>query len=117
MSDSKKVKQQIQQQNDDVYGDETYAGSSPRPDADDDIEMVIGNTMGEDAVEDIAGHKPFNVADEIEGDEDAILSDPPGDTSGYSEDDSDEDDEEEDSEPGADPLSRFEVPEETVSEE
>jgi hypothetical protein len=112
MSDSKKVKQQIQQQNDDVYGDETYSGSSPRPDADDNIDDIVRDAMGKDAVEDIDNRKPFNLADEIEEDEKDIRSKASAEST-----QGDDEDEEEDSEPGADPLSRFEVPEETVSEE
>lgn len=67
MSDSDKIKEEVQEEKDAFYGDETLGSGSPRPDVDDDtaeaVEAVVGNEPKQG--------EPFSIADEVKKDEDA----------------------------------------------
>jgi len=62
------VIKEVNQQEDDNYGDETISGTNPRPDSDDDLEKVMDDVVGSDFDEE----KPLDIADEIEDDEEEI---------------------------------------------
>lgn len=61
------VKRQIQKQDDDVYGDETVSGSSPRPGSDADTEKNLEDYVGSDVNEGV--DEPINTAKEVHDDE------------------------------------------------
>jgi hypothetical protein len=70
MTRSSDIKKQIQQQDAQVYGDESVSGSSI------DTEQVLEETTAE-MVEDVIGNKPavgkgFNIGDEINEDEEDL---------------------------------------------
>lgn len=65
------VQKEIEELEDENYGDETVSGTNPRPDADDDVEDFMEDVVGEDFDED----KPFNMGDEVNEDEIEIRDD------------------------------------------
>ena len=77
------IKKELEQLEDENYGDETISGTNPRPDADDDIDANMIDAVGSDFDED----KPLNLADEIEDDEDEIQG---GEINNYEDDEEDE---------------------------
>ncbi len=46
--DLAQIAKQLQNQEDQVYGDETVSGTNPRPDSDDDVEAMMENVTGND---------------------------------------------------------------------
>lgn len=82
VSNKDDIKKQLKQQNDQVYGDETVSGTMPDPESDDDIAESVEDVMGADAEKDIKEHKPFNIGEEVNEDEE--------DAAGWSIDDDEE---------------------------
>lgn len=62
------VQKEIEELEDENYGDETISGTNPRPDADDDVEDFMEDVVGEDFDEE----DDLDIADEIEDDEENI---------------------------------------------
>lgn len=63
------VKKEVQEELDEVYGEETAGGSQPKPNSNSDVEITVGKTLGWDAVKKIKKHKPFLIGEEVEEDE------------------------------------------------
>ena len=78
MSKRDEIKKELEEQEEEFYGDETVSGSSPSPESDDSIEKMMGDAMGEDAADDVSDPKEdgFNIADEIEEDEEEAMESP-----------------------------------------
>lgn len=66
---AKQVEEELAKQNEGDYGDEAPGGHMASPDSDDDVELPMQAAFGDDAIEDIASHKPFSVARELNEDE------------------------------------------------
>jgi hypothetical protein len=67
VSKFKKLKKQVREQDDIVYGEETISGSSPKPESDDDIEEILEEVMGDD-IDFLNG---FSLEEEVKKDEKA----------------------------------------------
>lgn len=67
---AKKIKQQIKIQDDDVYGDTSASGSMPDPESDDDVKEMVKDIIGEAPV----SGDPFEIAEEVDEDEEALRS-------------------------------------------
>lgn len=78
MSKRDDIKEELKRQEEEFYGDETVSGSSPDPESDDSVETMVEDAMGEDASANVSDPKAsgFNIADEIEGDEEEVLESP-----------------------------------------
>ena len=61
----KDIEKELKKQDDEVYGEETVSGSSPRPASDDDTTDNLKDVIGNEPKND----KPFTIAEEIEADE------------------------------------------------
>lgn len=66
---AKDVKKEVEEVQDEIYGEETISGSSPSPESDDDVGEIMEKTMGADAAEDLEENKPHTLAEEVERDE------------------------------------------------
>jgi hypothetical protein len=67
---AKQIEDEVAKQNAATYGDEAPGGHMASPESDDDIEEVLAETFGDDAAEESFGkRKPFNMADEMNEDE------------------------------------------------
>lgn len=64
------IKKELQKQEDEVYGDETWGGSNPRPSSDDDVEEELKEVTGDEPIE----GEPYSISD-------AVNEDTPGSTS------------------------------------
>jgi hypothetical protein len=52
MTNNDDIKKELQREEDEVYGDETISGSSPRPSSDDDVEQGMENVTGQEPARD-----------------------------------------------------------------
>lgn len=82
------VQKEIEELEDENYGDETVSGTNPRPDADDDVEDFVKDTVGSD----FDDEDDLDIAEEVKEDEEDIRSDEIND---YMPEEDDEKDEEE----------------------
>lgn len=46
MTNNDDIKEELRKEEDEVYGDETISGSSPRPDTDDDVDKPMTDLTG-----------------------------------------------------------------------
>jgi len=70
--DPTKIAKQVAQQDDDFYGDETYAGSNPAPQSDDDVDEMMEKEIGNVP----ESSDPLDIAAEVDHDEEDIRHNP-----------------------------------------
>lgn len=64
------VQNEIEEQQDEFYGEGTVSGSAPDLDSGENvIDKSLEDTLGKDALEKADRHEPFSVADQVENDE------------------------------------------------
>ena len=63
------VKDEVNKQKDEFYGEGTISGSAPDVDSDDEVEESLKEVYGDDVSEVIKKKKDFSVADEVKSDE------------------------------------------------
>lgn len=66
------VKRELEEQDDEFYGDETVSGSNPEPDSDDSVEEMMSDVVGEDFDE----TQEVDIAEEVGEDEEDIREKP-----------------------------------------
>ena len=75
MSKRDDVKKELKKLEDENYGESTVSGSAPDPESDDSVEDMLEEVMGEDASAQVSDPQDdgFNIADEINDDEQARI--------------------------------------------
>ncbi len=78
MSQRDKIKEELKKQEAEFYGDETVSGTNPDPESDDSVAEMMEDVMGEDASASVSDPQDdgFNIADEIEDDEEDLSDNP-----------------------------------------
>ncbi len=65
----KDIQKEVNREEDEFYGEETISGSSPKPSSDDDAESALAGAIGPDAHDVVKNHKPFDIDEEVDKDE------------------------------------------------
>jgi hypothetical protein len=68
------VKKEVEEQEDEFYGDATISGTAPDPSSDDDVDEVVKEVTGEKPEQ----FEPVGIAEEVDEDEKALHTKPEG---------------------------------------